>query len=64
LLIRFTMMRHLILSLLALLLCAACGVKGALEKPAGSVPPPLFDKFSNTAEPPPADADTSGERQE
>jgi predicted small lipoprotein YifL len=38
--IGFAIMRHLIFSLLVLVLCAACGVKGALEKPSGSVPPP------------------------
>ncbi|MDR3323735.1 MAG: hypothetical protein LBS89_05990 [Zoogloeaceae bacterium] len=52
------MMRSFILPLSLLVLCAACGAKGALEKPAGSVPPPLIDQISRSA-PSPADVNVN-----
>ncbi len=36
------MMRHLTTSLAILFLCAACGAKGPLERPAGPAPAPWF----------------------
>jgi hypothetical protein len=57
--IGFAIMRHLIFSLLVLVLCAACGVKGALEKPSGPVPPPPLDSLTPAPEKAPsADVNT------
>ncbi|MDD3482776.1 hypothetical protein [Azovibrio restrictus] len=40
------MMRRLLTSLAILCLCAACGAKGALEKPAGPASAPLLGQLS------------------